>query len=110
MYKYTYVRVCVCERAFEPDALLTGAGPWRSSEPLFSLAKISGPQGPVPQRRLCYPLESFIVAQITPVEKEKKQHGQISSMHNVNERIDGCSVQKFHLPQVLHILTSTLGV
>lgn len=69
-----HIGVCVC--VCEPDALLTGAGPGAAVSHCFPWQRLAPPQGPVPQRELCYPLECFIVPQITPLERGKKQHGK----------------------------------
>lgn len=94
--------VCVCISTW---CITDRSGSWRSSEPLFSLAEISGPQGPVPQRELCYPLECFIVPQITPVERGKKQHGKyracIMSMSEMTAALSRNSSRQ--ASQTLHV-------
>lgn len=60
----------------------------------MSLAEISGPQGPVPQRELCYPLECFIVPQITPVERGKNS---MANIEHAMGKMTAASVQKFHV-------------
>lgn len=88
------VRICACPRVFEPDALLTGAGPGAAVSHCFPWQRLAAPRGPCHKGSSVTHQSALLCPKLPPWRGEKTAW-QISRMHNVNEQNDSCLVQKF---------------